>query len=63
MKYKFSDLSCRWCGIKEETLSHIVNCGQEGELIDADNVLKEMMLDDLKELASRVEKFLSKIDE
>ena len=63
MKYKFSDLSCRWCGIKEETLSHIVNCGQEGELINADNVLKEMMLDDLKELASRVEKFLSKIDE
>ena len=63
MTYKYSDLSCRWCGIKEETLNHIVNCGGDREEIDADAILKEMKMDELKQLALRVQEFLWKIDE
>ena len=35
MKYKYKeDMHCRWCGISEETLSHVVNCGFDGDTIE-----------------------------
>jgi len=44
MKYKFSDQSCRWCGIGEENLEHIVNCGREEQISNVDRTLQEMEL-------------------
>ena len=28
-KYKFNDAICRWCNLEDETLCHIVNCGED----------------------------------
>ena len=62
MKFKFKDTSCRWCGVGEETLGHIANCGRGESQINPDLILQEMNINDLKELASRVEEFLWKVD-
>ena len=63
MEYKFTDLSCRWCGISEERLEHIVNCGQDSKINNVEEVLEEMKMDKLKEVASRVQDFLWRVDE
>ena len=63
MEYRFKDLSCRWCGISDETLEHIVNCGQVSRISDVDRVLAEMEMDKLKEVALRVQDFLWRVDE
>ena len=63
MEYRFKDLSCRWCGISDETLEHIVNCGQGSRISDVEKVLAEMEMDKLKEVALRVQDFLWRIDE
>ena len=63
MKYKFNDDSCRWCGIGEETLNHIVNCGRSDSHIDAEAIICDLKISELKELATRVEEFLWKVDE
>ena len=61
MQFKYNENSCRWCGIGEETLSHIVNCGNE-ECIDAETILTNMEVTDLKVLAKRIQDFLSKVE-
>jgi len=30
-KYQHSNSTCRWCGVAEETLDHVVNCGETEE--------------------------------
>ena len=62
MKFKFSDTSCRWCGVAEETLEHITNCGKDQSIDDVDEVLAQMDLEKLKEVALRVEEFLAKVE-
>ena len=62
MKYKFSDTSCRWCGVAEETLEHVTNCGKSEPINDIDKILTKMDLKDLKEVASRVKEFLANVE-
>ena len=63
MKFKFKDNLCRWCGVTDETLEHIVNCGRDDELIvDVEKVLRELKLEEISRVASRVNEFLDKVD-
>ena len=62
IKYKVTNTSCRWCGVGEETLNHVVNCGKSTLITNVDEILCEMKLHKLKEIATRVEDFLSKVD-
>ena len=61
MQFKYNENSCRWCGIGEETLSHIVNCGNE-ECVDAETILTNMEVTELKVLAKRIQDFLSRVE-
>lgn len=63
MKYKFKDSLCRWCGVTDETLPHIVNCGRNDErIVDVEKALHELKLEEISEIASRVDEFLDKVD-
>ena len=46
--------SCRWCGVAEETLEHIINCGREVVVSNVEEILAEMDLEKLNEVALRV---------
>ena len=63
MKYKYKDnLSCRWCGVYEETLEHIVNCGQDTHIHEVEKSLQEMEIGKLEEIAVRTREFLWKVE-
>ena len=63
MKFKYKeDLSCRWCGICEESLEHIVNCGQNTQISEVGKSLREMETEKLKEIAVRTREFLWKVE-
>ena len=62
MAYKFSDQTCRWCGVCEETLQHVVNCGKETQIDNIEQLLQEMEFRKLKDIAVRVDDFLSKVE-
>jgi uncharacterized protein YnzC (UPF0291/DUF896 family) len=61
-KYQNSDCTCRWCGVADETLEHVVNCGSDGLIADVDEIVKELNSDKLEDVARRVENFLSKVE-
>ena len=62
--YQHKDNFCRWCGVSDETVSHVVNCGASGDKIE--NVEKTLILcnDKLKlsQIADRVEDFISRVE-
>ena len=63
MSYKFNEYSCRWCGVSDETLEHIVNCGRNDERVEnVEKALLAMDIDELNKIASRVDEFLSKVE-
>ena len=62
MSYKFSDTSCRWCGVAEETLGHIINCGKEAVINNVEEILAGMDLEKLREVAIRVSEFTDKVE-
>ena len=62
MRYKFTEYSCRWCGVSDETLEHVVNCGHDEKIDNVEQALVEMNIDELSRIASRVDGFLSKIE-
>ena len=54
---------CRWCGISDETLKHIVNCGFNDENIeDIEEILHGTDLQKLKLVAQRIEDFLERVE-
>ena len=63
LTYKYDDLLCRKCGIEDETVQHIVNCGYndfiefkyQGELLLDDNE------EDLKRGVQRINKFIEEV--
>ena len=65
MQYKYGDDEkyCRWCGVSDETLDHIVNCGYVGETIDsAEHIVHGSDLQKMKNIAERVEDFLQRVE-
>ena len=64
MEYKFKDNQhCRWCGVSNETLQHIVNCGFESKIDDVEAVLElGSNLDLMGEIAERVAEFLERVE-
>ena len=35
-KYQNSSYECRWCGVADEMLEHIVNCGSDKVIVDVE---------------------------
>ena len=64
MQYKYrEDMHCRWCGISEETLSHVVNCGHNGDTIDnVHEIIEGHDIQKMKEVAERIQYFLERIE-
>ena len=64
MQYKYRNQNhCRWCGISNETLEHIVNCGTNGcHIENVDEIIHGNDLHLMKEVAIRIEDFLEKVD-
>jgi hypothetical protein len=63
-EYKYTDNTCRWCGISDETAVHIVNCGAEGRVLDevedvmstcTDMVSVSMVVDRISSFCDKVE--------
>ena len=43
-KFKFDNCLCRWCGVSNETLEHVVNCGRNDEqIVDVEGKLHGLM--------------------
>ena len=63
-RYQYKDgTHCRWCGVSDETLGHIVNCGYHGEeLRNVDEVLKGEDVAQMRNVAERIQDFLDRID-
>ena len=65
MKYKYEDEEkhCRWCGVCDETLNHVVNCGYNGEAVeDAEITMIGSDVQKMKNIAERVEDFLQRVE-
>ena len=62
-KYQHSDNTCRWCGVDDETLNHIVNCGESELIPDAEKSVDEISeIGVLDIIARQVKTFLTKVD-
>ena len=66
LTYKYEDLLCRGCGVEEENLSHILNCGVEATIDSEFDVLSldeidEVTMYDLKRMVHRINMFLEKV--
>ena len=63
--YKYNDTVCRGCGVEEETLDHIINCGQQEELhVDVTNINgQEGSVVTLNRAAGRIASFIDQCDE
>ena len=68
LTYKYSDTDCRGCGSCEESVEHIVNCGQTDEEIVVEEATRLGTLDSetLKTLQmqiKRIELFIDQLSE
>ena len=66
LTYKYEDLLCRGCGVEEENLPHILNCGVEATIDSEFDVLSldeidEVTMYDLKWMVHRINMFLEKV--
>ena len=65
MKFKYeNNFHCRWCGISDETLQHVVNCGSDDPVInDVQNIIVcGTDTRKMKEIAERIELFLDRVE-
>ena len=65
-KFRYKDAICRWCNLHEETLEHIIQCGEVPiEMIDLDHGIEEMdnaSKIKVSRLTYRIQEFMEKID-
>ena len=62
-QYKHGDCQCRWCGVCDETLEHVANCGtNDGLIINVEKALQEMNIEELHKVVLRVDEFLSRVE-
>ena len=65
MKYQYeNNKHCRWCGVSDETIQHIVSCGSDGPVIsDVERIIQEgNNLEQMKNIAERIENFLDRVE-
>ena len=65
MKYQYqNDNHCRWCGVSDETIQHVVNCGSDKPvLLDVEKTIQEgNNLEQMKDIAERIEAFLDCVE-
>ena len=65
MKYQYqNDNHCRWCGVSDETIQHVVNCGSDKPvLLDVEKTIQEgNNLEQMKDIAERIEDFLDHVE-
>ena len=65
MKYQYeNNKHCRWCGVSDETIQHIVSCGSDGPVIsDVERMVQEgNNLEQMKNIAERIENFLDRVE-
>ena len=63
--FKYNDTLCRWCNLEEETLSHIINCGEDPlQAIDLNDMeqIDSQMTSKLSRISYRIQEFMEKID-
>ena len=63
--YKYKDTLCRWCNLHEESLSHIINCGEDPvDPVDLDEIEKmdHKMVTNITRVAYRIQEFIEKVD-
>ena len=62
-KYQNIHQTCRWCGMTDETLEHVTNCGNDEEIMNVEAVLNQLTdLSVIEKVAGRVRDFLSKVE-
>ena len=61
--FRYKDSLCRWCNLQDETLSHILNCGEEPlDEVDLTNIEKmdsELTIK-LSRMSYRIQEFMEK---
>ena len=64
LTYKYGDLKCRKCGVGDETVDHIVNCGYD-DIIDFKYLGEEIMdnEEDVKRSVQRIIYFIEEVSE
>ena len=54
---------CRWCGVVNETLDHVVNCGSDGCVIqNIEEVMQGKDIYQMKRIAERLYDFLERVE-
>ena len=63
--FKYSDNDCRWCFLEEETLDHIINCGEDLPYIDAalGTINRCEDFSKIETIGKRIHYFLDKVTE
>lgn len=66
LKYNYNDTNCRWCGIGEETLDHVVNCDVSNSqpILNPQETVNNNSSDipDLVVIATRIKNFLERVE-
>ena len=61
--FKYTDKRCRICWLADETLNHIVNCGEEEHISDVESTVMEACdIKSLNKIADRILMFLETAD-
>ena len=60
--YQNRSLECRWCGVTDETLQHIVNCGSEEVMVEVEKAVENQEWSKLGHVARKVKEFLSRVE-
>ena len=62
--YRYTDTVCRGCGMAEENVSHVINCGESMEVVVEDVIrLEKVTPESCKNLQAHVKKIMSFIEE
>ena len=62
-KYQNVHETCRWCGVTDETLEHVTNCGNEEVVTNVEVLLNQISdLSMVEKAAERIKDFISRVD-
>jgi hypothetical protein len=61
-EYKYRDTVCRLCGLEDESLDHVVNCGSSEEILHWDPYDTHLNTINTKRCLARIETFVDAVD-